>query len=227
MVHDAMLEFLRAIGLQPVEWLDAVRLTGNPSPYVGEVLDVAFIHAQGVVVLLTRDEITYLRPRFASAPDEPDLRPSWARPNVLFEAGMAMGRQSDRTVLVEFGDTRFLATSPGGTPSGGATTRPPARIWQVASSARAASFAGSVAGRRREAGGHRRHRSRTTFRPARPSDGRKGRANQLPPEQYSAGCWPMTGTATSCAPTTSTTTSPTTAAARSHWSAGRTSGWLR
>jgi hypothetical protein len=33
-----------------------------------------------------------------------------ARPNVLFEAGMTFGKHADRTVIVEFGKTRPLAT---------------------------------------------------------------------------------------------------------------------
>ncbi|MCZ7537472.1 MAG: nucleotide-binding protein [Acidimicrobiia bacterium] len=31
-----MFDFLRAIGLQPIEWTQAVALTGKGSPYIGE-----------------------------------------------------------------------------------------------------------------------------------------------------------------------------------------------
>ena len=104
----AMFSFLRAIGLQPIEWNQAVQATGSGSPYVGEVLDAAFSEAQAVVVLLTPDDEARLRQRLAQdgdPPHETELS-GQARPNVLFEAGMAMGRDPDRTVLVEVGSLR-------------------------------------------------------------------------------------------------------------------------
>jgi Predicted nucleotide-binding protein containing TIR-like domain len=105
--RDAMFQFLRAIGLTPLEWMDAVHATRKGTPYIGEVLDLAFEHAAAVVVLMTPDEVAYLRSGYAIGPQDPELQPAaQARPNVLFEAGIAMGRDSDRTVLVELGDLR-------------------------------------------------------------------------------------------------------------------------
>ena len=105
--RDAMFTFLRAIGLNPIEWSAAISATGSGSPYIGQALDAAFNMAQAVVVLLTADDIAYLRPEYASGDDDPELTPTpQARPNVLFEAGMAMGRHPDRTVLVELGSLR-------------------------------------------------------------------------------------------------------------------------
>ena len=105
--RKGMFDFLRSIGLKPLEWSQAVKLTGKAAPYIGEVLDAAFTAARAVVVLMTPDEITYLRREYTSGDDDPDYQPSsQARPNVLFEAGMAMGRDPDRTVLVELGKVR-------------------------------------------------------------------------------------------------------------------------
>lgn len=102
-----MFDFLRSINLAPMEWTQAVQLTGHASPYIGDVLDVAFSHAQAVVVLQTPDEIAYLQPRYGAGEHDPDTQPApQARPNVLFEAGMAMGRNPRRTVLVEVGRVR-------------------------------------------------------------------------------------------------------------------------
>jgi Predicted nucleotide-binding protein containing TIR-like domain len=85
----------------------SVRATRKGSPYIGEILDAAFLDAQAVVVLITPDEIAYLRPEYATGVDDPEREPvAQARPNVLFEAGMAMGRHSDRTILIELGDGR-------------------------------------------------------------------------------------------------------------------------
>lgn len=108
--RDAMFEFLRAIGLRPIEWSQAVRLTGKGSPYIGEILDAAFAEAQAVIVLMTPDEIAYLRSEYASGDSDPEARPATqSRPNVLFEAGMAMGHDSARAILVELGDVRAFS----------------------------------------------------------------------------------------------------------------------
>ena len=105
--RDSMFVFLRALGLKPLEWTQALALTGSASPYIGEVLDRAFDHAQAIVVLLTPDDIAYIDLPFADGIDDPDRTPTpQARPNVLFEAGMAMGRNPKRTVLVELGVIR-------------------------------------------------------------------------------------------------------------------------
>jgi len=104
--RDGIFAFLRSLGLTPIEWETAVGLTGEGSPYIGTILDVAFQEAQAVVVLMTPDEITYLRPEYADD-DDPETKPdAQARPNVLFEAGMGMGRDARRTVLVELGRVR-------------------------------------------------------------------------------------------------------------------------
>ena len=105
--RSAMFAFLRAIGLEPIEWSAAVKMTGEGSPYIGRVLDTAFDAAQAIVVLLTPDDVAYLRTEYASGEDDPETEPlAQARPNVLFEAGMAMGRDAKRTVLVELGKLR-------------------------------------------------------------------------------------------------------------------------
>lgn len=107
-LRKSMFEFLRSIGLQPIEWVDAIRATGKPSPYIGEILDAAFEHAQVIIALLTPDDEARLMPQYC-CPCEPEfekiLAPQ-ARPNVLFETGMAFGRSQERTVIVEIGHLR-------------------------------------------------------------------------------------------------------------------------
>ena len=105
--RNQMFAFLRSIGLKPIEWSQAVQMTGKAAPYIGEVLDVAFAAAQAVVVLLTPDDIAYLRPEYGVPEGDPESNPTGqARPNVLFEAGIATGRDSDRTILVQLGEVR-------------------------------------------------------------------------------------------------------------------------
>lgn len=106
-LRRAMFDFLRHIGLTPIEWTRAIGLTGTASPYIGQVLDAAFAHARAVVVLMTPDEVAYLQTPYGHGHDDPETLPApQARPNVLFEAGMAMGRDPNRTVLVEVGTVR-------------------------------------------------------------------------------------------------------------------------
>lgn len=106
-LRRSIFDFLRSINLAPMEWSRAVELTGEGSPYIGQVLDAAFNNATAVVVLMTPDEIAYLQPRYGGRDDDPETQPMpQARPNVLFEAGMALGRDPRRTVLVEVGEVR-------------------------------------------------------------------------------------------------------------------------
>lgn len=74
-----MFTFLRALDLQPIEWDQAVGMTGKGTPYIGEVLDVAFERGQAVVVLMTPDDIAYLQPTFADGEHDPEATPR-ARP---------------------------------------------------------------------------------------------------------------------------------------------------
>jgi len=103
-----MFDFVRSIGLKPIEWLEAISMTGKPSPYIGEILDVAFSSAQAVIALLTPDDEVRLASELHGEHEdiiETDFRHQ-ARPNVLFETGMAFGKNQDRTVIVEVGDLK-------------------------------------------------------------------------------------------------------------------------
>jgi predicted nucleotide-binding protein len=104
----AMFSFLEAIGLVPLEWDELVAATGSAAPYIGQVLKKAFEIAAAVVVLFTPDDEGRLQREFHQPNDpleETQLTPQ-ARSNVLFEAGMALGVHTDRTVLVELGKLR-------------------------------------------------------------------------------------------------------------------------
>ena len=104
----ALFSFLTSIGLNPIEWNQAIAKTKKGAPNIGEILDAAFNEAQAVVVLLTGDDEAKLRHKFFKNNDpayERELTPQ-SRPNVLFESGMAMGRYPERTVLIQIGEHR-------------------------------------------------------------------------------------------------------------------------
>jgi len=107
-LRDAVFAFLRALELRPLEWNQAIKLTGEPSPYVGTILETAFRTAAAVVVLLSPDDEAQLKRalRDSSEPAFERKLTGQARPNVLFEAGMAFGRNPENTVLVQIGEVR-------------------------------------------------------------------------------------------------------------------------
>jgi predicted nucleotide-binding protein len=102
-LRASMFAFLRAINLWPLEWSEIVSSFGNGAPYIGELLDHAFGICQAAVVLFTPDEQVELATHLYSNNRESGLQP---RPNVIFEAGMALGRFPERTILVEVGELR-------------------------------------------------------------------------------------------------------------------------
>lgn len=106
--RKGLFAFLRALGLEPIEWEEAISYTGSGSPYIGDILHRAFQKAQAVVVLITGDDISKLSSQYLKSNDpyyERDFTPQ-ARPNVLFEAGLAFGTHPERTIIVELGSNR-------------------------------------------------------------------------------------------------------------------------
>jgi len=91
-----------------LEWTKAIQLTGKASPYIGEILEAAFNHAQAAVVLLSPDDDARLRPDLLRPEDPPSERmfSGQPRPNVLFEAGMAFASHPNQTVLVQLGQVK-------------------------------------------------------------------------------------------------------------------------
>lgn len=107
--RKGLFEFLRSIDLDPIEWSHAIQMTGQASPYISDVLDAAFGAAQAVVVLQTPDDVAHLHESL-TYPGDPECNPQMQpRPNVLFEAGMAMGRNAERTVIAELGQVKSFS----------------------------------------------------------------------------------------------------------------------
>lgn len=107
-LRRSLFDFLRAVGLKPLEWEKVVLMTQKTNPYIGEILDNTMARAQAVVVLFSPDDEARLKPEFltkSDGPSEKQLR-GQPRPNVLFEAGLALGRHPDKTILVEVGKLR-------------------------------------------------------------------------------------------------------------------------
>lgn len=107
-IGEALFSLLRTVDLLPLEWTQLVGSANSGAPYIGEVLDAAFSEAQAVVVLSTPDDVAYLRHDLVPSgdPENEAIPRGQARPNVFYEAGMAMGRFPTRTIFVEVGTMR-------------------------------------------------------------------------------------------------------------------------
>lgn len=105
--RNAMFTFLRSLGLSPIEWEQAVGMTGRGTPYNLEAVKAAMSDARAVVVVLTAEDEATLLPSLESPAErvESSVR-GQPRPNVLIEAGLAIGLSEQTTILVEIGPLR-------------------------------------------------------------------------------------------------------------------------
>jgi predicted nucleotide-binding protein len=104
-------DLLRAVDLRPLEWESLVKATGIATPRLGEIVAAAPRLAQATLVLLSPDDIVELHSDLFLADDIPQERgrAGQARPNVLFELGLALMAYPHNTVIVEVGRMRPLS----------------------------------------------------------------------------------------------------------------------
>lgn len=101
--RDAMVNFLRAIGLDSLDF-DEVKARLGGSEFVGNIVKKGMEDAQAVIVIYTPDEYSSLHPDLCSTEDPADEKNRWQpRPNVILEAGMALAIDEKRTILVVIG----------------------------------------------------------------------------------------------------------------------------
>ena len=107
-LRKSMFDFLRSLGLKPMEWEQAVDEAKGNNPDVGNIIETAMARVQAVVVMFSPDELAHLKEQFWGADDRRgDGKPAGqARPNVIFEAGLALGAHPEKTVIVQVGRVR-------------------------------------------------------------------------------------------------------------------------
>ena len=112
-LRKSIFDFMRALNLNPLEWDHALKQARSKgaNPYVGDILDEVMEKAQAVVVVFSPDDLVQLKEQFLHADDRStEGKPQGqARPNVLFEAGLAMGRHPRKTVLVQIGKLKAFS----------------------------------------------------------------------------------------------------------------------
>jgi predicted nucleotide-binding protein len=108
---EALFGFLEALGLHPLGWETLVAACGTASPYLRDVIVKGIAMAQAAVVLMTPDDTVSLHSDLhAPAEDVHETVPAMqARPNVIFELGMALATYADRTIVLMAGKHRPFA----------------------------------------------------------------------------------------------------------------------
>lgn len=109
-LRDGMYELLSALGLKPQEWGHAIRAArgrgGNP--YVNDAVTKVMERAQALVVMFSPDDEAKLKDQFVGPGErqtEGKLR-GQARPNVIFETGIALGVHHKKTLMIKIGDVK-------------------------------------------------------------------------------------------------------------------------
>jgi predicted nucleotide-binding protein len=105
---QAMFDFLKSLDLKPMSWTQGISQTKIANPSVRQIVDALFAKAVAVVVLLTPDDEAQLKPKFRkkNEPAHEVQLTGQARPNVLFEAGMAMSSHPEQTVMTQIGNVK-------------------------------------------------------------------------------------------------------------------------
>jgi predicted nucleotide-binding protein len=100
--YEQVVLFLRALKLDPVPFSEVTASAGG-APYLGDVLKKGMADAQAIVVLLTPDERATLVTGKLARDKVADGERLQARPNVIFEAGMALGAHENKTIVASLG----------------------------------------------------------------------------------------------------------------------------
>ncbi len=100
--------FLEGLDLVFLTKKEAVDFTKKTAPFIGDIINAAFEHAQAVIVLLTGDEEVQLCKELHHYDDEDFEKVFCPQPmqEQIFEAGYAFGKSPKRTILIQIGHVR-------------------------------------------------------------------------------------------------------------------------
>ena len=102
--HTELVKFIRAVGLDELPF-EAVADGLGPTPFVADVVTTGIQKADAVIALFTPDEQAVLYdPRSGRSLAGEERGSRWqARPNVMFEAGVAFGKSKQEPILTVLG----------------------------------------------------------------------------------------------------------------------------
>ena len=102
-------ELLEMSGLEVHTFEDVESKLKDGAPFIGKVVEEGVANSDAVVALFTPDELASLHPQFRQEHDKQSNEVRYqARPNVIFEAGLAFGLKAGRSLLVTIGSDTDL-----------------------------------------------------------------------------------------------------------------------
>jgi predicted nucleotide-binding protein len=107
-LNEDMFTFLRSLGLNAVEFSQAIAETAGANPNITKIVKGALKRAQGVLVTFSPDEEARLKAKHRGGGDSASLQ-GQSRLNVIFEAGIALGAHPEKTLLIEVGSVRNIS----------------------------------------------------------------------------------------------------------------------
>ena len=107
-VKEDIFKLLRWVDLRPYEWSTIVELTGEGTPTIYQSIDKAMDNVQAVIALFTPDDKVQLKEELLEKDEISEKNTYQPRPNVLFETGLAFGKDKKKTILVEVGKIRNI-----------------------------------------------------------------------------------------------------------------------
>ncbi|RJO61704.1 hypothetical protein C4544_02010 [candidate division WS5 bacterium] len=110
-LRKAMFDFLKAIGLEPMDWDTLRKLTGQGAPTTLDVVRTGMSKAYAILVIWSPEERVHLLPSFWGTHTRNSDRKYYnqPRPNVILEAGMAISLKPDKVIFVHLGEVRDVS----------------------------------------------------------------------------------------------------------------------
>lgn len=97
-----LFDLLRSVDLKPFEWSTVVELTGEGCPTNYQSIDKAMDNVQAFIALFTDDDEVKLRDELLNKGEKIEDISYQPRPNVLFETGLAFGKDRKKPLLLKW-----------------------------------------------------------------------------------------------------------------------------
>lgn len=107
-LRQSVFSLLRALNLHPLDWEAVVSKTGSGSPNTFEAIMTSLNNAAAFIVILAPEEETQLIKTLHSEIDDDKVRKQ-PRANVIFEAGIVLGTNREKTILLQFGQLSLFS----------------------------------------------------------------------------------------------------------------------
>lgn len=104
----SIFNLLRALKLDPMEWMEVIENADDPSPYLSKAIKKSIDEAAAVIIIMAPEEEAKLIKKMQTEPNDGKLFRQ-PRPNVIFEAGLALGVKETKTIILQFGEMRIFS----------------------------------------------------------------------------------------------------------------------